>query len=206
MRTLGELAALPAPAVADRFGELGLRALRLARGADEPLRPRRPPEEIESRLGLPEAVSGPQLEHALELLVERVLAHPARGNRSIRRLRIEARLAAGGGWRCEATLRSASTSVERLMAALAPRLGELPGPAAWLGLRALDLGPEAGEQGALGRAPEDERRERLSEAVQQVRSAAGRDAVLRVLEVDPASRVPERRAILAPYGSERDGR
>jgi protein ImuB len=202
VRTLGELAALPAAAIADRFGELGLRALRLAHGDDGPLRPRRRPDELESRLSLPEAVSGPQLEHALELLVERLLAHPARRSRSIRKLRIEARLAAGGGWRCEAALRSASTSSERLMAALAPRLGELPGPAAWLGLRALDLGPEAGEQAALARTPEDERRERLSEAVQQVRSAAGRDSVLRVLEVDPGSRVPERRAILAPYSGE----
>ena len=204
VRTLGELAALPAAAIADRFGDLGLRALRLARGADEPLRPRRPPVEIESRLGLPEAASGQLLERALGLLVERLLAHPARAGRTIRKLRIEARLAAGGGWRCEAVLRSASTSSERLLAALAPRLDELPGPAAWLGLRALELGPEAGEQGTLARAPGDERRERLTEAVRQVRSAAGRDAVLRVLEVDPGSRVPERRAILVPFGSERD--
>ena len=144
------------------------------------------------------------LERALGLLVERLLAHPARAGRTIRKLRIEARLAAGGGWRCEAVLRSASTSSERLLAALAPRLDELPGPAAWLGLRALELGPEAGEQGTLARAPGDERRERLTEAVRQVRSAAGRDAVLRVLEVDPGSRVPERRAILVPFGSERD--
>ena len=128
VRTLGELAALPAAAIADRFGELGLRALRLARGADEPLRPRRPPVEIESRLGLPEAASGQLLEQALGLLVERLLAHPARAGRTIRKLRIEARLAAGGGWRCEAVLRSASASSERLLAALAPRLDELPGP------------------------------------------------------------------------------
>ena len=199
MRTLGELAALPAEAIADRFGELGLRALRLARGDDEPLRPRRPPDEIESRLGLPEAASGQQLEHALELLVERLLAHPAAGERTIRRLRIEARLAA----RRRLALRGDAAQRQRQMPsgcwlALAPRLGELPGPASWLGLRALELGPEAGEQGALARAPAEERRERLTEAVRQVRSAAGRDAVLRVLEIDPGSRVPERRAILAP--------
>jgi protein ImuB len=204
--TLGELAALPAAAVADRFGELGLRALRLARGADEPLRPRSRPEELETKLGLPEAASGQLLERALALLVERLLAHPARRGRTIRKLRIEARLAAGGGWRCEVTMRSASTNSERLLTALAPRLSELPGPAAWIGLRALDLGPEAGEQGTLARTPADGRRQRLSEAVQQVRSAAGRDAVLRVLEVDPTSRVPERRAILTPFGPERDGR
>lgn len=197
--TLGELAALPAAAIADRFGDLGLRALKLARGADEPLRPRRPHDEIECRLGLGEAASGQQLEQALGLLVERLLAHPARAGRTVRRLRIEARLAASGGWRSEVTLRSASTSSERLLLVLVPRLSELPGPAAWLGLRALELGPEAGEQETLTRTPAEQRRGRLSEAVSQVRSAAGRDAVLRVLEVDPRSRVPERRAILVPW-------
>ncbi|MDX6582201.1 MAG: protein ImuB [Solirubrobacterales bacterium] len=204
VRTLGELAALPAEAVADRFGKPGLVALRLARGADQPLRPRHPHDEIECRLGLPEAASGQQLEQALGLLVERLLAHPARAERTIRRLRIEARLAGAGGWRCEVALRSASADSERLLLALAPRLSELPGPASWLGLRAVELGPEAGEQGTLGRSPAEERRGRLTEAVRQVRSAAGRDAVLRVLEIDPRSRVPERRAILAPF-SDRDG-
>src|SRR4029079_3070690 len=38
--TLGLLAELPRDAVADRFGRLGLRALRLARGGDAPLRTR----------------------------------------------------------------------------------------------------------------------------------------------------------------------
>ena len=200
VRTLGELAALPAAAVADRFGEPGLRALRLARGGDEPLRPRRAHEEIECRLGLPEAASGEQLARALGLLVERLLAHPARRGRTIRRLRLEARLAGEGGWRSEVTLRSAAVDPERLRLALAPRLAELPGPAAWLGLRALELGPEPGEQQTLARSPDEERRGRLAEAVRQARSAGGRDAVLRVVEVDERSRIPERRAILSPYG------
>ena len=37
---------------------------------------------------------------------------------------------------------------------------------------------------------------RLREAVRQARAAAGPDAALRVLAVDPDSRVPERRAVL----------
>jgi protein ImuB len=48
-------------------------------------------------------------------------------------------------------------------------------------------------------SPEQERRRRISEAVRQTRSAAGADAVLRVLEVDPESRVPERREVLMPW-------
>ena len=37
------------------------------------------------------------------------------------------------------------------------------------------------------------------EAVRQARQAAGPDAALRVLELDGESRIPERRAVLAPY-------
>ena len=205
VRTLGELAALPAEAVADRFGEPGLRALRLARGVDEPLRARRPSEELVERLGLPEAASGQQLERALGLLIERLLAHPARAGRTLRRLRLEARLAGGGGWRSEVVLRTALASPERLRLALTPRLGELPGPATSLALRALELGPEAGDQAPLRRSPSEERRGRLGEAVRQARAAAGRDAILQVIEVDPRSRVPERRAILTPFPDGADG-
>jgi protein ImuB len=197
--TLGELAALPAEAVSDRFGRTGLRALSLARGSSEPLRPRKPGESVECRLELPEAVSGPQLEHALGLLIDRLLAHRARGARTIRRLRLEAKLAGGGGWHSEVAMRSASSSAERLLLALSPRLTELPGPAIWLGLSAIELGPPAGEQRTLEASPAEERRGRIVEAVRQARAAAGRDAMLRVVEIDRNSRVPERRAVLAPF-------
>ena len=132
-------------------------------------------------------------------------AHPARAGRTIRRLRLEARLAAGGGWRSEVVLRAALASPERLRLAITPRLGELPGPATSLALRALELGPEAGDQAPLRRSPSEERRGRLGEAVRQARAAAGRDAILQVIEVDPRSRVPERRAILTPFPDGADG-
>ena len=147
----GQLAALPDAAIADRFGEAGLRALRMARGEDEPLRPRRAHEELVERLELPEAISGPQLERALALLVDRLLANPARRGRSLRRLRLAARLAGGGSWRSVAALRRASADPVRLRLALLPKLEELPGPAASLSLRALETGPPASDQATLGR-------------------------------------------------------
>ena len=184
VRTLGELAALPDDAIADRFGAAGLAALRMARGERERLHPRRPREE---------------LAEALELLVDRLLANPRRRGRSFRRLRLFARLAAGGGWRADATLRQASADRLRVRLSLEPKLAELPAPAASLGLRALALGPAGGEQSVLAREEREHRRERIGEAVRQARAAAGADAVLRVLEVDPDSRVPERRVTLTPY-------
>jgi protein ImuB len=199
--TLGRLAELPRDAVADRFGRLGLRALRLARGGDEPLRPRPVREAIAVELELPEAVSGQQLERSLELLISRLLAHSQRRSRTLRALRLSARLAAGGGWRRQVALRRASTDRARLADALLPHLVLLPGPAATLRLEAVALGPETGEQMTLS-SPDQERRERITEAVRQTRSAAGADAVLRVLEVDPESRIPERREVLMPFPEE----
>jgi protein ImuB len=199
--TLGRLAGLPGDAVADRFGRLGLRARRLARGEDDPLRPRQVPEAIAVELELPEAVSGQQLERSLELLISRLLAHSARRGRTLRTLRLSARLAAGGGWRRQVALRRASADRSRLTDALLPHLTQLPAPAATLRLEAVTLGPETGEQLSLS-SPEEERRRRIAEAVRQTRSAAGADSLLRVLEVDPESRVPERREVLMPFPEE----
>jgi nucleotidyltransferase/DNA polymerase involved in DNA repair len=199
VRTLGELAALPSGAVADRFGKAGVRARRLAAGRDRGLRPRTPPEEVAESFELPEAASGEQLEHAMSLLIGRLLAHPARRGRSLRAVRVTARLAGGGGWRTEAVLRQASAEPECLGRALVPKLGELPGPATRLGLRALAMGSPGHDQPTLSRGAGERRRARLGEAVRQARAAAGREAVLRVLDVDPGSRVPERRAMLTPF-------
>ena len=199
--TLGRLAGLPRDAVADRFGRLGLRAWRLARGEDDPLRPRPVREAIAVELELPEAVSGQQLERSLELLISRLLAHGARRGRTLRTLRLSARLAAGGGWRRQVALRRASADRDRLADALLPHLTLLPAPAATLRLEAVALGPETGEQLSLS-SPEEQRRRRIAEAVRQTRSAAGADSVLRVLEVDPESRIPERREVLMPFPEE----
>ena len=78
VRTLGELAGLPDAAVADRFGEPGLRALRAARGeraAAAPAPARRGPGRAPRAAG---RLLGTQLSRALEMLVGRLLAHPGR--------------------------------------------------------------------------------------------------------------------------------
>ena len=202
IRTLGELAALPSAAVAERFGQPGMLALELAHGRDTPLAPRRPPEPVTERLDLPEASSGPQLERALALLVARVLARPERRGRTLRTLALSARFVEGGAWRAQATLREASADPERLVLALAPRLAELPAPAESLGVEIEAFGPPAHDQERLvhdDASAAAVRRERLGEAVRHVRTVAGEGAALRALEVDPGSRVPERRTALAPF-------
>ena len=197
--TVGEFAALPESAVADRFGKPGLEALAIARGVERPLRPRTPPEELREELELPDAATGQHLGQALELLLDRLLANPQRRGRGVRRLRIEARLAGGGGWRIDAVARQASADRERLLLVLSPKLAALPAPASRLALRGVELADLAPGQPAL--APDEGARRRvvLGEAIRHARAAAGRESLLRVLEMDPSSSLPERRATLTPF-------
>jgi protein ImuB len=197
--TLGELAALSRAQLADRFGVAGTIARDLARGKDTPLRPRVPSERLQEVLELPESASGPQLERALGMLIDRVLARPERRGRTVRAVVLSAALVGGGTWRSQMTFREALADPRRMRLAITGRLTELPAPADSLRLRVEAFGPPSGDQRSLLAEPAAIRRARLREAVRQTRAAAGPDAALRILAVDPDSRVPERRLALAPW-------
>jgi protein ImuB len=179
--TLGELQALPAATLADRFGRVGS-------------------EFVRESLELPEAATGPALEHALELLIDRLLARPERRGRTLRSVVLSAVLVEhGGAWRQQVSFREALADPARIGLALAPRLRSMPAPAQELRLAVERFGPEAGDQRPLLQDPAAARMVRLREAIRQARATAGPDAALRVLEVDPESRFPERRALLTPF-------
>ena len=199
VRTLGELATLPRANVSDRFGIPGITAWELARGdGDVPL-PRRPMQRLRERLDLPESSSGPALERALALLVDRLLARRERRGRTIRAAVLEATLVEGGTWRERVVFREALADPVRMRLVLIPRLAGLPAPAEALAVVVERFGPAAADQPSLLEDSIAVRRARLREAVRQARVAAGPDAALRVLEVEPGSRVPERRAVLTPF-------
>ncbi len=199
--TMGQVAALPRAAVLDRYGRPGLRAWELARGgADRPLRPRRPPDPLEAAFRFPEPVGAlPALEAAARLLLGE-LAGRARGRgRAIRALTLRARLADGGSWTRALTLREATADAARLAAAALPRLGEVAAPVEALVVRVDASGHLGGRQLTVIETGADERGRRAREAVRQVRAAQGPEAVLRLVELEPWSRLPERRWALAPY-------
>jgi len=198
--TLGDVAALGRGHLADRFGPAGLAAHDLARGRDEtPLRPRRPGESLEESLELPEAGSGVQLGPAVVLLVDRLLARRERRGRTLRSVVLSARLVEGGTWRDRVVFREPLADPVRMRLVLGQRIGLLPAPAESLRLAAERFGPPGGDQRALLPDSASVRAARLREAVRQARAAAGPDAALRVLSVDPDSRVPERRMMLSPF-------
>jgi protein ImuB len=198
LRTLGELRKLGRDALADRFGESGVLAHRLAGGEDSPLVPRSAKESLEESLDVGDAGSGPMLERVLGVLVDRLLARPERRGRTVRAVVLSARLVGGGTWRERVVFRQALGDAKRMGLALSLRLPLLPAPAESLRLGVERFGPGGGDQRSLFEQDEQTRRRRLGEAVNQVRTVAGHDAALRAVCIDPDSRVPERRVVLTP--------
>jgi protein ImuB len=197
--TLGALAELPRDAMADRFGRPGLLAHDLACGRDTPLRPRRPGEVLEEVLELEESSSGAQLERALALLVDRLLARRERDGRTLRAVVLGAVLVEGGTWRERVVFREPLADAARMRLVLGQRLALLPAPAESLRLSVDRFGPPHPAGAALFDDGSARRQARLREAIRQARAAAGPEAALRILAVDPDSRVPERRAVLTPF-------
>ncbi|MCO5316572.1 MAG: hypothetical protein M9938_10515 [Solirubrobacterales bacterium] len=196
---LGDLTALSADQVADRFGPAGSRARKLALGREEDIRPRHRQRTIGETVELPEEASGTHLRSGLILLGDRVAAQLDAAGLSARSLVFEADLVEGGSWSRELTPRkpTASSGLFRLLLASVPE--RLPRPAESLRLRVTATAPAAPEQLETAPRPEETRRCRLDEAARQVRAAVGRTGLLRVLEAEPGSRLPERRLFLTPY-------
>jgi protein ImuB len=200
IRTLGELTQVSPAALADRFGSEGLVAHQLATGGDGMLRPRVAAELVRESLELPEVASGLQLQSALELLIDRLLARRERRGRTLRAVVLCAVLVEQGGtWREQVVFREALADRTRIHLATATRLAAIPAPAEQLRLSVARFGPPAGDQRGLLDEPAAAREARLREAIRQVRAVAGAEGALRVLQVDPGSRLPERRMVLTPF-------
>jgi nucleotidyltransferase/DNA polymerase involved in DNA repair len=200
VRKLGELAALPGGAVAERLGPEGRSAWRLARGGERRrVRGRTPTAELAEVLSFPEAVGNElTLRRAFGSLLDRLLARPERAGRPFRKVAVAARLVGGGSWRRTVTLRDATADRGRLRAALGPKLLEIPAPVVELRLEAVQLAEHTGTQLALVEPTGAEIGGRLREGLRQVRASAGSGAVCAVVEVAPWSRIPEARAMVVP--------
>lgn len=201
LRTLGDLAALPPAAVQARFGAEGRRAWELARGNDpSSVHPRPQPETVSESLTLPApAVSRETLLIAITRLVLRAFDRAALGNRHVRQARLRASLEGGRSWEQVATLREPGGQ-KRLIEALGYRVQALtlPGPVEALTLELSGLIDATSRQELLP-GFHSRRPWRLAEASRQLKQRFGASGLYRVAEVEPWSRLPERRQALIAY-------
>ena len=201
VRTAGELAALPLPAVADRFGRAGIAAWRLSQGEDDAyVAPRTPPEPLRERISFPEPAGDLLvLRGALAVLIDRLLAHPRRAGRPPRALVVSARLAAGGSFR--RPVDPARADRRPAPAARRPPAPPDGAPGGGRRARARDL-----RAGSARRSPARAPAPRVRGPARARRggrppgpAGLGEGHLWRVVEVAPWSRLPEGRHLLVPF-------
>ena len=200
LRSMGDLASLSPGPLQAQFGGEGMRLWELARGIDsEPLRPRRREEVMSETLRFPTvAVSVEALVVACRRLLVRL--HWRLRGRAARRLRLRAALWGGRSWEKTLTFHEAVTDWERMLFIAKSVLANatLPAPVEELTIELSGITEERGRQSTLFAEKAGLRRQ-LGETVRQLRARWGRPLVSRVVEVEPWSRLPERRHALIDY-------
>jgi DNA polymerase-4/protein ImuB len=201
MRTLGDLADLPASAVQARFGAEGRCAWELAWGNDrEPVRARPQPATVTESLVLPAPVASREmLLIAVTRLVLRLFALPSLRHRHARQARLRALLEDGQSWEQITTLREPG-GPKRVIETLGYRVQALtlPGPVTELTLELSGLIDATSRQELLP-GFHSRRPWQLAEATHQLAQRFGVSGLYRVAEVEPWSRLPERRHVLIAY-------
>ncbi len=210
VETLGDFGALPTSDLLRHFGAAGREARALARGERiDPVRPLHRPHPIRVSMDFAAPLGEREALHrALDRLLTRGLARSERRERAIRSLRCGGHLEEGGSWIIECTLREPSARVAELAYPLRSRLALHPPPRALesLFVEFTDFGVpviqttlfERHEEGARERrgAGMDELSPSLREALRELKLKIGHSPLYRVVEVDPWSRIPERRHAL----------
>jgi DNA polymerase-4/protein ImuB len=202
VRTLEGVAAIPPSALAAQFGPEGELAWRLAQGQDEePVRPRLRLERVVEHIDFETPLANREaLLVAAEQALTRALRQPLMLSRAARRLTVRASTERATYWERSLTFKEALADRDRVGIGLHVILDEaqLPGPVSRLSLELAGLTEAPGRQLPL---PLMRRRvrEHLEEAMRQLKTQYGYCPVGRIVEVEPWSRIPERRLALIDF-------
>jgi DNA polymerase-4/protein ImuB len=157
-------------------------------------------ETVTESLTLPApATSQETLRIAITRLVLRAFDRTALRNRHVRQARLRASLEGGLAWEQITTLREPGGQ-KRLIEALGYRVQSLvlPGPVEELTLEFSGLIDAASRQELLP-GFHSQRPRQLAEASRQLKQRFGASGLYRIAEVEPWSRLPERRQALIAY-------
>ncbi len=207
LTTLGALAALPEEAIVAQFGRAGRRLWRLAAGRiAEPVVGRPAPQQIGAAAHFPAPIADRlMLARTLERLVARALASPRRTGWRVQVVRARAALEHGASWMTEVTLKDPSADRGRIAAPLTVRLEQAPptGAVERLAVEFLAFTPGTTELQLFARdaasAARAGRRRALRAAAQEIKTRFHRPLLHHVIEVQPWSRLPERRYALIDF-------
>ncbi|MFH1486535.1 MAG: DNA polymerase Y family protein [Chloroflexota bacterium] len=202
LHKLRDIARLPLNAVEAQFGARGKLAWELANGIDlRPLVPRKPQIVVKERVCFLEPTTTREaLLVAVESLLARAFSRKELQGRCARLAIIEAELSTAAPFTRRVTFKEPVATGEQAFSILKNLLADvgLPGPIEALSLTLSGIGGEAGRQISLFTSVR--RRTNLAEAIRELQTRfAGKAPIYRIREVEPWSRIPERRRVLVPY-------
>ena len=202
LRTLGNVAALSLSALSSQFGPEGKRIGDLVHGIDaRPLTPRRHEEAITASMAFPDPVGtiGIVLT-AMESLLAQAFANQRMRGRFARVCTLEAPVFRAPAWHRRMVFKEPLGDRARAFTVIAHAIQNAPppGPLEELRLTLSSVTGEGGRQESLFR--DVRRQENLKEALRQLRTRlGGQPPIYHVREVEPWSRLPERRQALVPF-------
>ena len=215
METLGELASFRESDLIRQFGLQGRDALAWATGARiDPVHPRYRPKPIRATLDFPMPIGQIETIHgAIRRLLERALARPARRGRGVLGIRLGAFLEEGGSWQIEVVLKDPAGTCAPMARPLEARMALQPPPRAVesLFIEFFRFGPATAQEGLFDRKEQNGRGREgralsggtvpapLRSAVRELKLRIGYSPLYRVVELDPWSRIPERRHALMSF-------
>ncbi len=198
LEAIGDIAALLLGAFQQQFGPQGKRCWELAQGTDdEPLVPRATESSVVRRLEMPApAVALEAILAGLERLTHAAYGDDSRQGRWVRKAVARAALDGGGAWELPVAFREALADPKAAWFVIKTAVTRRPPerPVEELEIELVGLSGESGKQAALFESKGKLRRQ-VEEAARHL-GANGKPAIGRIVEVEPWSRIPERRAAL----------
>lgn len=201
LRTLADIRALAPSALQARFGPLGRDVHAWASGSDEAsIVPRPILESVREEMLLPAPIASREmLMLAIRQIVQKAFGRPAMQHRQVRQARIRIMIEGGQSWEREFSFPQ-PLGPQRLTALLLNRLQaiELTGPAEVLHLDLIDPIRQTAVQELIPMfRPRQEKP--LIEAARQLTQRYGESPLAHIVEVEPWSRIPERRFALINF-------
>jgi DNA polymerase-4/protein ImuB len=200
LNTLGQITALPPGPFQSQFGPEGKRIWELAGGSDAtPLYPRMMEVTREETATLPSVtVSLEAILFTVETLLRRVFTSLASKGLGVRSLDLWTRTWNAENWERTIRFKEPAMDLKNALARVKRVLEDYPqpGPVEQLGMSITRLGYPRGRQRSL--FSDMRAKEHLAEDIKQLESRLGTPQVYKVKEVEPWSRIPERRYALAP--------
>lgn len=202
IHTMGQLAALPVGAVQAQLGNDGRLAWDLANGlGSSPLVPHRVQQEVAESITFPSpTITWAPILTALSTLLGRAFARPEVGGRYVRTATIESHVYRLPPWVKRFGFKEALGSRDRALFALKSRLDSvtLPGPLEDMKLTLTGFTGESGIQTNL--FSDVRKQEQLKEMMRQLEALlGGKPPIYQMKDIEPWSRIPERRQALVPF-------